>query len=240
MELGRGILGKGRNMNFDSVTAVLVKLAAIIRRVMPWPYAYLSALRATWGRHSYFRTTGMLRSAALGRPVTVDGAPLPLMTYGIIDVLQHRLTNDLRVFEFGSGSSTLFFAERARHVTSVEHDPSWIERLSGLAPANVELIHRPNDADATYCRAIDDAGEAFDVVLIDGRDRFNCMRRAVARVGTAGVIIFDDSQSDRYSPALDIGTDAGFRRLDFPGLRPTGVRESTTTLFYRADNCLGI
>ena len=157
MELGRGILGKGRNMTFDSVTAVLVKLAAIIRRVMPRPYAYLSALRATWGRHSYFRTTGTLRSAALGRPVTVDGA-----------------------------------------------------------------------------------GEAFDVVLIDGRDRINCMRRAVPRVGTAGVIIFDDSQRDQYSPALDNGTDAGFRRLDFPGLSPTGVRESTTTLFYRADNCLGI
>ena len=51
---------------------------------------------------------------------------------------------------------------------------------------------------------------------------------------------FDDSQRDRYSPAFDIGTNAGFRRLDFPGLRPTGVRESTTTLFYRADNCLGI
>ena len=181
----------------------------------------------------------MPRSAAIGRPVTVNGAPLPIMTYGMIDVLQDRLTNDLRVFEFGNGSSTLFFAERVRHVTSVEYDPSWIERLRGLAPANVELIYRPNDADATYCGAIDDAGEAFDVVLIDGRDRINCMRRAVARVGMAGEIIFDDSQRDRYSPALDIGTDAGLRRLDFPGSPPTGVRESTTTLFYRADNCLG-
>ncbi|MCF7838005.1 MAG: class I SAM-dependent methyltransferase [Candidatus Marinimicrobia bacterium] len=35
------------------------------------------------------------------------------------------LPSDLDVFEWGSGSSTLYFANRARRVVSIEHNPEW-------------------------------------------------------------------------------------------------------------------
>ena len=50
---------------------------------------------------------------------------LPWFSYSAIDFLKIFLRKTHRVFEFGSGGSTLFFADRCASVESVEEDPSW-------------------------------------------------------------------------------------------------------------------
>ncbi len=50
---------------------------------------------------------------------------LPWITYAGIDFLNRVLAPDMRVFEWGVGGSTLFFARRVRNLVSVEHDPNW-------------------------------------------------------------------------------------------------------------------
>src|SRR5271157_1158335 len=53
--------------------------------------------------------------------------------------------------EFGSGRSTLWFARHVAHLTSVEHNPVWFERISrqikdaGLANVNYCLKPRQPD-----------------------------------------------------------------------------------------------
>lgn len=49
----------------------------------------------------------------------------PWMAFPAIDALDKFLTKDSRVFEYGSGGSTLFFAKRAKEVVSVEHHREW-------------------------------------------------------------------------------------------------------------------
>jgi hypothetical protein len=226
-------------MNFDRLSAVLVRVGAAIRRILPWPYAYLSALRAAWAPKGYFKSVGLLTSMARGRPVDADGSPLPLLSYPVIHLLESRLHPDLRVFEYGSGGSTTFFADRVRSVISVEHDLQWIDELTpGLQP-NVTMLHRPVDENGRYAGAID-VGGPFDVVLIDGRDRLNCLRHAIEAVSATGVIIVDDTERPPYAAALTEAVAAGFRQLDLVGLRPGGVRNSITTVLYRPGNCLGI
>ena len=218
----------------------MVKMAAAIRRVLPWPYAFISALRAAWAPKGYFRTRGLLASMARGRPVDAGGDPLPLLSYPMIDLLAERLTSSLKVFEYGAGGSTRFFASRVGSVVSVEHDQRWIDELTPHLPSTVTILHHAADTDGAYAAAIGDVSGPYDVVLVDGRDRLNCVRHAVAAVSEAGVILIDDTDRSRYGDAIDIGVQAGFRRLDFGGLRPGGVRESCTTLLYRPGNCLGI
>lgn len=227
-------------MNFDRLTALLVRCAALARRLAPWPVGVLSALRATWTRKGYFATTGQLRSMAYGRPVDRDGAPLPLLTYGMIDLLVERLEPSIRVFEYGSGSSTRFFAQRVNSVISVEHDPAWVTTVRSAAGPNAQVMHVPADTDGAYSRSIDQIDGEFDLVLVDGRDRVNCALRASDRLSARGVIIIDDTDRPRYQPAITALVDQGFRRLDLRGLRPTGVRNTGTTLLYRPGNCLGI
>lgn len=50
---------------------------------------------------------------------------LPWITYGGIEFLKKKLNKRMVVYEYGSGGSTLFFAERAGQVFSCEHDPDW-------------------------------------------------------------------------------------------------------------------
>ncbi|KKO18101.1 MAG: hypothetical protein BROFUL_03203 [Candidatus Brocadia fulgida] len=54
----------------------------------------------------------------------------PWIVFTAIKYLDAILTKDMMVFEYGSGGSTLFFAERVKTVISVEHDKSWWKVVS--------------------------------------------------------------------------------------------------------------
>lgn len=55
-------------------------------------------------------------------PLTME---LPWMTYTSIDFLRETVTAEHRIFEFGSGGSTMFLSLRCGKLVSVEHDPEW-------------------------------------------------------------------------------------------------------------------
>lgn len=125
-----------------------------------------------------------------------------------------------RVFEWGSGASTLWLAARAGEVHSVEHHAGWAEVLAPRLPANVVLrvvepVATPAPAVpsakpghggldfADYVAAIDDVPGTFDVVVIDGRAREACLERAVDRLAPGGLIVFDNVDRQRYVDAID-------------------------------------
>ena len=45
----------------------------------------------------------------------------------------------MRVFEYGAGYSTLYFADRVETVVSIEHVEAWVETLKTAMPDNVVL-----------------------------------------------------------------------------------------------------
>lgn len=189
---------------------------------------------------SYLHTTGWLRSIDEGRPVNDEGLPIPWINYAASGFISNRLSTDHNVFEFGSGNSTGFLAERVQHVTSVEGDAEWYAEVSQNPPANVTLIYQAHDVDGHYCRSISETSSRFDVVLVDGRDRVNCMREGASCLTDRGVLILDDSDRERYSEGLELLDSLGFASIFFDGLKPTHAHPSRTTVFYRPGNCLRI
>lgn len=79
---------------------------------------------------------------------TQFGKPIPWMTYPAIEFFRRSelFGKKPRVFEFGSGSSTLFWAERAAHVYSVEDDErfwnSISEKAKGRENIQVDFVPR--------------------------------------------------------------------------------------------------
>jgi len=78
------------------------------------------------------------------RPNYLLDAPLPWITFDAIAFIRGRLTRTSRVFEYGSGGSTLFWVRLRATCVSIEHDPQWYkvvqDRLdrgvgAGLKPA---------------------------------------------------------------------------------------------------------
>jgi hypothetical protein len=191
-------------------------------------------------RNSYLYETGWMESLRRGQPCRADGSPTPWMNHAVMALLEERLAPDLDVFEWGSGFSTLFFASRVCSVTSVEYDRKWHELVSKQAPSNVRVIYCEQDVDGSYCRAILGDERRYDLVLVDGRDRVNCVRQGATRLTDRGVLLLDDAQRERYADGIAHAKSLGFRALGLEGLKPLSHRMARTIVFYRPGNCLGI
>jgi hypothetical protein len=109
-----------------------------------------------------------------------------------------------RAFEYGAGASTVWLARRAGEVISVEHHADWHRRLEPVvAPiANSQVWQRDLAGDA-YIGAIDEAGGLFDMIVVDGRRRTECLARAIPHLKPGGLILFDDSGRRRYRGAIE-------------------------------------
>jgi hypothetical protein len=180
---------------------------------------------------------GWFRSFRENRAVDRQGRIIPWWTYPAIDFLEPRLPRDGRVFEYGCGHSTIWLARRVAEIVSVEHDPEWARRISPLQPAHAKVVLRK--LTAGYAEEIDHHG-AFDLVVIDGRERLECMRRCLGRLSPRGVILWDDSNQPDFVQGRALAAEQGFRELGFSGMVPAIFVHSCTSILYRPGNCLGI
>lgn len=162
------------------------------------------------------------------------------MNYAVTEFLKERLSKNFHLFEFGSGYSTFFYARLVHRVTSVEYDDAWFQLIKKNLPENVELVNKQADIDAEYCRVITSSGRKYDVVIVDGRDRVNCIKQSIKSLSERGAVLLDDSMRERYREGITCLKERGFRALCFEGLKPTSPEIGKTTIFYRINNCLDI
>jgi hypothetical protein len=190
-----------------------------------------------------------LRSLGANRSAIGDGQPW--LTFRAIRWLAANLEPTMRIFEYGSGGSTLFFANRVRDVVSVEHDPEWHARTSDAIDARgihncTYLLRPPRQVPAPrvtstdrayagvdftdYVTAIDAYPDgSFDVVSVDGRARTACVLAAIPKTRPGGLILLDNSDREEYGEAIDAL--ARYERLDFPGLVPYMTDVSLTSIW---------
>src|SRR5574344_748693 len=107
-----------------------------------------------------------------------DGNPLPWYTYPAIEYLSQFDYKDKKIFEYGCGFSSLFWAERAEKVISIEDNPKWFEKWQAeLKAPNLHIFWR--DEGEIYENAIFETDENYDVIVIDGKRREKCAETAV-------------------------------------------------------------
>ena len=147
----------------------------------------------------------------------------------------------MRVFEYGSGPSTLWWAARAATVTAVVHEHKLVERLTPSLPPNASLVEVPFAAgDPGYARAPREAGDLFDVIAVGGRDRGTCAVECLPALRDDGVVVLNHSNRRQYVPAHEALAAKGFRRIELTGHGPVDGSTWRTTVFYRPANCFGI
>ena len=203
----------------------------------PWPLVLYWFI---FKPKSQLNSSGWMNSLRKGYPCRPDGTIVPWMNYSTIHLLEERLQQDFKLFEFGSGYSTLFYANLVHSVTSVESDENWSNTVKESMQSNVQLIVQAEDYDGHYCRKILQTGELYDVIIIDGKDRVNCVRQSLEALTHRGVILLDDSERDDYEAAFKLTAQHGFRALTFEGLKPNDIEMRSSTIFYRDNNCFQI
>lgn len=155
----------------------------------------------------------------------LSGLDLPWWTFDAIGKVDRFLKDrpNARVFEYGSGASTIWLARRAAKVTSVEHDAAWYpeveRRIAAFPHARVRLVAPDPTPSADpryasdkpawrgrtfhdYVHAIDAEPGQFDLIVIDGRARTACLDHARSRLAPGGLIVFDNSHRAPYRRAI--------------------------------------
>ena len=200
----------------------------------------LPFVRYGWLYREHLRASGWAASARANAPVDRDRRPVAWYTYAGLAFLEPRLRDDMEVFEYGAGHSTLWWAARVGHVCSVESELAWVDRLRPQLPANTELRHE--GLHAGYAESALHRGRRFDVVVIDGYVRNDCARACPSVLKEDGVIVWDNTEREQdYADGFGHLRGLGFRRLDFDGLGPLNGYGWRTTVFYRPGaNCLGV
>lgn len=187
----------------------------------------------------YLAETGWVRSVISHDLVDAEGEAVPWMTQPFLDFLRPRIQPHWQVFEYGAGTSTLFFARRTAAVLAVEHDAAFAAELSARLPAKARVIVWP-ESSAEYAGAVAHMRPPPHLVCVDGRNRVRCVAAALPCLDPAGVLVLDDAERPEYAAALVHLRQAGFRSVEFHGLAPGQVRRKCTAVFYRADNVLGL
>jgi hypothetical protein len=183
---------------------------------------------------------------------------LPWLTFDAIDYLDRMNLKGARVFEYGSGCSTLYWQRRGADFVSIEHDPAWYEKMRShfdptcfvdyrLVPVDPEIYDEPwNPADPdacstdwrslrgrtfrTYVSSIDSFDDGyFDVILIDGRSRPSCMKHSIPKLKAGGIMILDNADREHYyRETKPLLT--GWEILALRGVDPMGSQYSRTDI----------
>jgi hypothetical protein len=180
----------------------------------------LEAADSRWARHT--RTLFAIHDVD-----DLAALDLPWWVYGAVDRVDQFLRDrdgKAKVFEYGSGASTIWLARRAGEVHSVEHHAGFAELMAGKVadrpqvslrhvpaervpagqrPATPSRRHGHQDLDFTaYVQSIDAVDGDFDLVVVDGRARVACLRRAMDRLAPDGMLVFDNCNRWRYREGL--------------------------------------
>jgi len=186
--------------------------------------------------NGYLHDIGWFNSFKENRPIDRYGKALPWVTYSFIDFISDRLNKNMSVFEYGLGNSTLWYASKVNNVTSVEHDLDWFNEIKNQMPDNVSLFFEKLEYGKNYSKKSKTLNKKFDVIIVDGRDRVNCMMQAIEAIKDNGVIILDDSERETYEKGIEFLLNEGFKKIDFWGISPGLFYRKCTTIFYKNNN----
>jgi hypothetical protein len=183
---------------------------------------------------------GFKNSVDQSMPIDKDGQPLPLYTYPAIEYIKSIDFKGKKIFEYGSGNSTLFWLDKGAIVTSVENDESWRERLTRKIgkDKNHKLLFAKKKG---YINAIMQDDAKYDLIVIDGSEnRLECTKNALKKIKKDGVIILDNADWFANSAKL-IRDELDFIQIDFYGFRPSKHNSAVTSVYFsRSSNLQAI
>jgi hypothetical protein len=179
--------------------------------------------------------TGHFRSSLKSASFASDGEIIPWYTFPAIDLLSQKEFKDRSILEFGSGNSTIWWARRASSVVALENDRKWCDKISGMISANVSLHYIADYGLQCADQVI--GTTLFDIIVIDGFDRFKAAQIAVQRLAEHGAIIVDNAEgywgAEGTHPIMDLLRHHGFSRADFYGFAPGVLRRHCTSIAFR-------
>jgi hypothetical protein len=156
----------------------------------------------------------------------------PWLTFEAVRAVDAHLQRGSRLFEYGCGHSTVYWARRGVEVWGMESDPAWYartrEQLRGTPNADIRLACD----EQAYVRGIDRVQGDFDAVLIDGDWRRACLAAALPRLRPGGMLVVDNTDWHWYAD-IDVRIPRDWRKVVHAGCAPFIGYPSETSIWTR-------
>jgi hypothetical protein len=206
----------------------------MIRRLVRWllPKSTMESIQRLRKQARNFKILasdyGQWRTIKNCDSVGGDGDPVPWYTYPATEYLSHLDLSEFKVFEYGSGNSTLWWAKRTHHITAVEDDEVWHKKISTRILNRFKNVSYVLEKDLIkYSSA---ATDGFDIYIVDGKARRECLEHLLSLRGGGVMLILDNS--DWYPQSVKFLKDKlGWVQIDFHGFGPINNYTWTTTIF---------
>lgn len=186
-----------------------------------------NALQCLWTMENAF---GHLNSSFSGKSVDAEWRPIPWYTYPAVEYVSSLDFSGKDILEWGCGNSTLFWAARARSVTSIEDNEGWHSEVSKSLPSNAQVLLRKDEDSYLDTTSLADG---YDVVIIDGKYRRRCAERVPALLKPGGMVVLDNA--DRHPVTTRYLRDMDLLQVDFSGFGPINNYTWTTSIFLKRD-----
>lgn len=200
----------------------------LIKEIDPIEEKFLRAVNVL--ENEYALKKSMKENACVDK----EGNPIAWYTYSSIEYIKQLDFSDKRVFEFGSGNSSLFWADRVREITSVEENEEWYESRLASKKENMKLLYEENDE--KYSNSIMNEEGDFDVIIVDGKVRDKCCQSALKKIKGNGLIILDNTdwclKIEEIGRAVEILKKADLIQVDFCGPGPINDYTWATSFFF--------
>lgn len=125
--------------------------------------------------------------------------PAPCIVYGAQKTLNLIIKKDMRVVEFGSGQSTLWYAQRCKEIISHETTDKWYRKitkqLSDANCKNAELVMWDGKSIMEKIKI-----PPPDLIIIDGISRNICVEYAIEVASDSTWVYLDNSDKDMDPP----------------------------------------
>lgn len=167
----------------------------------------------------------------------------PWLVKEAVEFLETILTKETKVLEIGSGSSTIWFAERVKSVISLDHDIFWYNLVTAELKAkgltNVVTMWYDHKVSRKVVEALG-PDDQFDVILVDGGEpgcRISLVWEVLPLLKPGGYFVFDNSNHRVYSDKLAGLSKPQFSRMDFRGLGygTNPAHPWTTTVWFKKE-----
>lgn len=207
-------------MSFHSLLKSLVA-----RKLGKYPEEIGVASLARNFKHDY----GYLASVKAQKPIDAHGKPIPWFTYPATEYLESLDLSMVNIFEWGSGNSSAYFADRCLSIESVESDREWYEYQLKIAKQN-QVVSLKHEGSEDYPNAINNGQhDVYDIIIVDGKQRVRCCSAAIAKLDKGGLLILDNS--DWYPRLCESLRNHNFVQIDFHGHGPINPYTWSTSIF---------
>ena len=164
--------------------------------------------------------------------VDKNSKKVPWYTYPAIEYLNNIDFSKKSIFEYGSGNSSTYWSNKAKSIISIEHDKKWYDQVKLNLNGNQTLFLKGNNTE--YEKSITLIDEKFDVIVIDGIRRVECLKiieKFLDKESEEGYLVILDN-SERYKETSKyLREKLNLIEIDFHGFGPINSYTWTTSIF---------